>query len=1171
MNIRIILAVLAAFFTILVQSQVVINEFQSSNSSTVVDGFGEYTDWIELYNTSATSVNLEGWSISDDTSLPKKWIFSDINIPAESYMILYASGRDIKVQPSVWDTKIDLGDEWKYIIPTDNITDWYITGFDDSAWDNGKSGFGYGDGDDSTEVPEFTNAIYLRKTFAVDDATTILNAKLHMDYDDGFVAYLNGIEVARRGLSGNPVNYNDYASNHDAVMHLGGSPEEFDITDYKDLFVDGTNLLAVEVHNTGATSSDLTIIPFLSISKTIALGTEYTSTYLNLGTQSSHTNFKLSSSGEPIILSKPDGTVAYQMDSVVSRTNVSYGILSGSAEKAYFLNPTPGFVNSSSGYSLLENDEVSFSHSGGFINGSIALGISSLHSSNIYYTTDGSEPTISSIKYDQAFFVKSTSTIRARIIEDNYLPGVIYSVSFVNGRKPNLPVVSLTTEDANLWDYNTGMYVMGPNAQSGPPNHGANFWNDWEYPFSFVYYNKNGIPQVTQDVGAKIFGGWSRANDQKSFALFARKEYGDNSLDYKFFANNELDGFKSLVLRNSGNDWQRTMFKDGFITTITDHLNIEHQSFQPVVAYLNGEYWGIYNLREKVNEDFLAAHYDLDADQISILQNDADIVEGTNTSYVQLRSYITTNESLAESAKYAYVADRMDVDNYIKYQLANIYVGNTDWPGNNIKYWRSDENPDSKWRWIMYDTDFGFGGFDDVYHNSIAFATYPSSSSWPNPAWSTLLLRRMLTNVGFRNDFINQMADNINTTFTPENVIGHIDSMASIIDSEIPYQVQKWGRSYDEWQWDVEMLREYGEQRPAIMRDHVEDYFDLANQHSITLNISAKNQGRIRVNTIRPSVYPFSGIYFEDVPIELEAVPETGYKFVKWEGSNTTSDRVLNLDLKSSTQLTAVFEELSEEDIELVINEINYNSGDEYNSGDWIELYNPTNATLNLGGFAIGENNLDSAYVIPQGTIVQANGFVVFVKNLDKFKRVYPNVDNVVGEITFGLSSSGEELRIYNSGGTVLDGVDYLPYRPWPDNANGLGYTLELKSPGLNNGIADNWKSDYEGGTPGEANSGTLSEDAAVLPEVTASVDVFPTRFSDYVTIQLNTENVYSNIEVEIINIHGQVVHKVSNLAGSGSFEYNWTPEGKVNTGIYFVKVKFDNQIHNSKIIYLKH
>ncbi len=1157
-----------------VNGQVLLNEIQSSNTNVLADEFGDYPDWIELFNPSNDAINLRGWQISDDSLNTSKWIFPDYTLQPNAYLVLYASGRDLKQLPVYWNSIVDMGDSCVYFIPSENLQeDWKGLNFDDSTWLPGKTGIGYGDNDDSVLVPNSTLSVYLRLSFNLNDTSSIGALLLHIDYDDGFVAYLNGTEISRSNIGApySEIYYNTPADlDHEAVIYQGGTPEMFDVTEYKHLLVNGTNILAVEIHNLSNTSSDMTVIPFLTIGHK-QYGADYkTSSILRLGNLSSHTNFKISSEGEPLILSDSNGVVIDRLPPVFIPVNVSYGNLANGSSKRYFEQPTPQSQNSSTGYELLFNDSVNFSPPGGFIQSTVSLDLSNTTGKTIYFTLDGSEPNFGSQVYSGPIAIDTTQFVRARIIEPGFLPGRVYAVSFLKSRKPALPVALLYTAEENLWDEQTGMYAMGLNASADFPYFGANFWNDWEYPFSYVYFDKNGNQVVSENVGAKIFGGWSRGQEQKSFSFQARKEYGSSALNYKFFDKSEITSFSSLVFRNSGNDWPNSMMRDAMMTGLVSGLNIDYQAYQPVVTYLNGEYWGVYNLREKVNEDFLAAHHQLNPDDIIILENGGDIVEGDNTEYLQLISYLDITPSLLSAENYYTVSDQIDVDNYIKYQLSQIYFANLDWPGNNIKFWKTTDTT-SKWRWILYDTDFGFGLSSDASHNTLSFALDPYGPPWwPNPPWSTLLFRRLITNLEFRNNFINQLADNINTIFEPQHVSGYIDSIAGLISEEMMIHRPRWNQDYSNWQWNVESLMDFGNLRPDFMRDNVLQHFDLARTQIILLDVSDENAGNIRINSIIPQTYSFSGVYFEGVPVTVEALPKVGYKFVKWEGSNLSSDRILTLNLTQTTSLRAVFEQLGQEEVRLVINEINYKSSDDFDAGDWIEIFNPLDAALNISGYIVSTLNSDTSYAFPSGTILLPQGYIVVARDLKKFKEVYPGVLNGLGDLPFGLSSNGDEIRLYDEKQTILDAVDYLPYQPWPSQANGLGYTLELIDPVMDNAIAESWQSIKSKGTPGEQNSKDDPITTTFASSDKENFLVYPTKFSDYVSLTINlSEN--TPVIIDIMDIHGRTVFSTSESGlAAGSYIVDWMPNADLVSGIYRVSLRTNTKVYNQSIIYLK-
>ncbi|MBN1116789.1 MAG: CotH kinase family protein [Bacteroidales bacterium] len=1162
-----------------ISAQVIINEIQSSNVQTISDNFGEFPDWIELFNNSDSVVNLEGWFLSDDRKLLTRWTLPAISLQPNEFVYIFASGRDISVLPSVWTTAIDVGEEYNYLVPTDTVSWlWKTTAYNDSEWLSGKSGFGYADEDDSTVVTPPVTSIYLRKEFEISNLSKTNSALLHVDYDDGFVAYINGLEVARANLgdAGSEVAYDQFTSlDREAQMWQGGQPELFDISAFLNVLNTGTNLFCVEVHNVGASSSDLSIIPFLSFGKTVLdEGDNAVSDFLNLGRSVPHTNFKLKSEGETIFLSNSLAEIIDSVSSVVIPPDYSYGKVTGTeSEYGYFANPTPGSVNEYLVYQMLTDDSIVFSKKGGYYQSTISLSLSALVEGQIYYTVDGTDPSENSVLYSgEEISVSGNTIVRARILKEGYLSGNINSRTYFFDHHADLPVICLSTDPNNLWDYNNGMYVLGPNAESSDPHFGANYWMDWEKPMNIELYDEDGNMVINQLSGAKIFGAWSRARDQKSFAFFARKNYGKNKFSYPLFKQKDLSEYKSFIIRNSGNDWDNAYMRDGLITDLTSHLGVDYQAFQPVVAYLNAEYWGMYNMREKVNEDYLEANRGIDADEFNILENEGIIVEGTNEGYLELLDFLETNSSLANKADYDYVASKIDIDNFIKYQLIEIYVGNNDWPGNNIKYYNTNSEG-SKFKWILYDTDFGFGLYDagDYSRNFIDFALAPNNSAWPNPEWSTLLFRRLVTNLEFRNNFINQMADNINTTFQADNINRHVDSIKNLVKDEMVYHLPRWNQSYNDWGYQVERLKDWGDNRIDYARQHIRTTFNLSAQHVIGLSVSNKSMGRIRLNTIKPDL-PFSGVYFRDVPVEIEAIPLPGYKFSHWEGDVNSANRVLKYNPEKNVWINAVFEEAAEEDVSLVINEINYNSSQNVNPSDWIEIYNNSNTTANIGGYVFTDSEIDSGYGIPEGTVLNAGAYLVLSKNISNFEEVFPDVKNVIGEFDFGLSSKGDELRLYNANYEVMDAVDYLSTSPWPLEANGTGATLELMAASMDNGKAESWIANTRiFGTPGQKNSGT-----SVLPEINIEdnndiqFNVFPTRFSDYITINFSLQT-SSHVKLEILNIQGSVVNVLENrFLENGDYNNEWIPDSSIKGGVYFIRLIIKYQVITKKIVFIK-
>jgi hypothetical protein len=529
------------------------------------------------------------------------------------------------------------------------------------------------------------------------------------------------------------------------------------------------------------------------------------------------------------------------------------------------------------------------------------------------------------------------TVLRARSYRPGYIPSVPVTQSyFVNpdlSKRHTIPVVSLAVEEPDFFSYQTGIYVAGINY-----NNTGNYWmrgDSWERPVSVSLFEPDGTLGFSQDLGSRIHGGWTRNLPQKALRLYARGDYGQTEIDYPVFPGLETTLFKRLLLRNSGNDWGQTLYRDGMMQRLVEHLPLDTQAYRPAVLYINGEYWGINNLRQRFDKYYLSYKYGVNPDRLDILEYQPNTrhlaKEGDTLHFDQTLSYIEAN-GLSNPVHYAEIQTRIDTDNFIDYNVSQIYFNNTDWPGNNNDWWRLRTDSyepaaayghDGRWRWMLYDTDFGFGLSGGADSDTLSFATSTTGTGWPNPHWTTYLLRKLLENDTFRTDFINRYADLLNTAFLPERVIGVIDEMKTAIAPEINRHIDRWKSpgSYSGWEGSVQVMRSFAQQRPAYARTHLRSKFGLGADQTLTLNVSNAAHGYVRVNKTdinastpgvnAAAVYPWSGTYFQGVPITLTAVAETGYRFSYWQtaGGQTYTEPSLTLSLTAATSITAYFEE----------------------------------------------------------------------------------------------------------------------------------------------------------------------------------------------------------------------------------------------------------------------
>ncbi|MDG5766347.1 CotH kinase family protein [Balneolales bacterium ANBcel1] len=693
-----------------------------------------------------------------------------------------------------------------------------------------------------------------------------------------------------------------------------------------------------------------------------------------------HTNFRVSQSGEEVVLTDVNGRRIDHIPPTFIPTDVSYGRYpDGSDHLEFFDRPTPGEPNVSSGFDeLLE--PPSFSHTGGFYTEDFDLELSTPSTGAVIrYTLDGSEPDSTSPVLDGPIRITDRTplpnnlsmivtapldgvhilgfypewpdgqvfkgnVVRARVFRPGSRPSRTATHSFFvdrrGGDRYHMPVVSIVTDSLHLFGYETGIYVPGIvhdyrdrldelpfevyeklyDADEHLVGNYSQRGHDWERPASFEFFDEQGGRVHSQDIGIRIHGGGSRALTQKSLRLYARNEYGENRFRFQVFPDLPHREYNRLILRNSGQDFfvRSTMFRDAFMQKLIGGLNFDTQAYRPSVVFINGEYWGIHNIRERYDEDYLARTYGVDPGRVQMLNDSAEVDIGSNEHYLAMMDFVAERDP-ADPANYEHIRTMMDVDNYLDYLVAQAFIRNVDWPGNNIEYWRLDteydpDTPpghDGRWRWLMIDTDAGFGllnpwrveSFDMINH-----MTSDRYDDWPNPEWSTRLIRRMMRYEEFRNEFINRSADYMNTLFHPDHVIPLIDRFEENLEPVIEEHIRRWGQiaSKERWHFNVERMREFARKRPGYNREHIRRHFGLRGMADLTVDVSGLHKGRVQVNRLvidgetegpaarRESPYPWKGRYFADVPVRVTVLPYDGYRFSHWEGTGIKNASIVS-------------------------------------------------------------------------------------------------------------------------------------------------------------------------------------------------------------------------------------------------------------------------------------
>ncbi|SET46704.1 Fn3 associated [Natronincola peptidivorans] len=506
-----------------------------------------------------------------------------------------------------------------------------------------------------------------------------------------------------------------------------------------------------------------------------------------------------------------------------------------------------------------------------------------------------------------------------------------------------LPVISVVTNPQYLFDYETGVYVAGRDfddwrgdnphelLHGHVPGNYHRRGREWEHPANITIFDKKGNTDFAQDIGIRIHGGGTRSFALKSWRLIARRDYDmKNTIDHIIFPgltagsdeNQRIDSFRTLILRNSGNDFESTWIRDMMMQHLVQHLSFDTQAYRPAIHFINGEYWGMINIRERFDASYIESHHGVDLEDVVLLNEDAVIDEGKEEDrdhFLAMREYIEKND-MSDMEKYRYIQTLMDTDNFIEYHMSNIFFRNYDWPHGNIRFWRKrtaayePEAPhghDGRWRWMMYDTDNGFGRYsDDAYKdNAIHHATRVGGVNGERD-FSTVILRNLLENEAFKNQFINTFADHMNTSFKPERVKSVIAEIKAIIQPELAEHLQRWGVGGTGYQ----VLNTFAEKRPYYMKQHIQEYFNLNGTVDLTIRTEPE-KGYIRINSIdlkegTPGVnnpQAWTGTYFSDIPITITAIPEPGYRFEGWKGIQGIEKESLIISLTKNLDITAVF------------------------------------------------------------------------------------------------------------------------------------------------------------------------------------------------------------------------------------------------------------------------
>lgn len=727
----------------IIPSDVVVNEAMADNQNLCL---GHTLDWVELYNREETPVNLDYYFLTDDLTEPNAMSLAGLQIPADGYLT------------------ITLDENAPFHLSAKGET-LYLTC-------QGKT------------ISQLTFPAVAGGTTYSQTGVCQYPTPGYANTEEGYFSYLEDRELPALAIT-------EVLSSNSAYLPIKG--KYYDLVELK-------NTTDTPIQLNQYTFSDKPPAPDrFSLPDVILEPGEYYVIYCSGDTSlgNNHAPFKISASGETVCLGK-DGVVVDSLTVPADvKENESYG--RDGKYPVYFLNPTLG-ENNPAGY-LHSVAVPSASVPSGLYAQPVTLALSG--TGTIYYTLDGSRPTVASSVYTEPIVIDGVTTVRTFCV-DGQRSSALTAYTYVIGQTHDLPVVTVSIPQASL----TG--------EQGVLNH---IDKNYEYE-GVLTLLEGGREQFSVPFGFRLHGNDSRKGDKQNFQLRFRSEYGVGKLQYALFENRDIDEYNSLLLKGGSEDWNRSMMRDELATAIVDGTtNLYAQAIKPVVLYLGGEYWGVYYFREKFSDDYVSSHLGVSENSVDLLNSTYGSVEaGSSKAYQALLSYAKSHDmSLPES--YAYLTEQIDVTSLMDWYICRSYMGDKDLA--NIRRFHSTEG-DGKWRWMYYDLDWGFHHTTDK----------PLTSVLNNKNGEQALMLAVLQSAEGRDAFLRRYDQLMDTILNEQYIIGVIDSLAGAIQSEMPRDRARWGRSLSGWNNAVEKLRSYvkdGVRTKRVLAD-LQEYFSLTEE-----------------------------------------------------------------------------------------------------------------------------------------------------------------------------------------------------------------------------------------------------------------------------------------------------------------------------------------------------
>ncbi|MBQ9210808.1 MAG: lamin tail domain-containing protein [Clostridia bacterium] len=810
-------------------SALIINEVMADPMTGLRDEDDELSDWVEIYNTTANAVSLENYALSDNEGKPLKWRFpKGASVPGYGYYVVFCSGKDkVEAVSGVPHSNFSISAERETIILADSrghVVDRVMI-------DNLAEDCSYGRNDQGamqvfqTATPGLPNnqigfnqmdtnlramnssGVYISEVLASNDSITTYPSGGNTDWIELYNSSSQSVDLSGYGLSDRLTRGRKWQFPQGTIIGAG---------EYKIVLCDGTR-----------GSTDVGVL---------------------------RASFKLNrTAGETLAFTDPEGRILDKVILPVQRTDISYGRTLGMSGFFYYETPTPFQMNGQgfAGYA----EEPSLTEAPGMYFSTVYAQINVPEGTQVYYTTDGSDPTTASTPYNgERLELNFTTVLRARAFaaDPNLQPSEIVTGTYLINAYHTLPIVSLVTNPANLWDPVNGMLAEGNILKEAPgklPFKNSTYRavkdSGARFPVHVEMYDTDGTQILNQGAQFSLMGDYSLDMPQKSMKFRAKSLYGAKTFDAALFPDREYTEYKSFVLRNSGNDSMWTRLQDGFESRLLDYYGttVIHQAWRPVAVYLNGTYWGHMNLRERVDKFFVAQHEGLPfdrADDFDILQASGSTKYGSNKEFKAMLKKIKAGNPAKNEEDLQYILDNVDVDNLFEYMALEMFVGNSDI--GNTRFYRL-KGTDGKWKWIWYDADYGLfmSNFDSP-------KSYTKEKGMGQQNIDNTIFRKLLSVPEYKDQFLRKLGD-VFQTLTTQTMLEILEPLVEQITPEMELHWARWGEENDQmvlsevpttvdgayryWEKRVERLRNVCRKRPTYLWEMVQNAFDLTNAQMV--------------------------------------------------------------------------------------------------------------------------------------------------------------------------------------------------------------------------------------------------------------------------------------------------------------------------------------------------